>query len=291
MADEENTQQISHSSPFEAMKQINILGREYWSARDLMTALGYEYWQNFEKVIKKAMIAATSPEIHLTLGDHFSEVTKMVAIGSGAKRKVKDYFLSKRACYLIAQNGDPEKPEIALAQNYFAFTAEVYDIQQALREQEQRLQLRLKVAEGNTHLSSMALQSGVQSESLGLFHDAGYQGMYTMTSGELAAFWNLPTGTEILDVMGPEGLAANLFRITQTDAKLQRDQVQDEDTAILTHHDVGQEVRRAMENIHQKKPEDLPRAASIRKLVEEKRRKTRKRLKNTPPDEQSTLFE
>ncbi len=278
------------SPDFEHIKQVNILGREYWSARDLMEALGYDYWQNFEKVIKKAMIAATSPEVNLKLEDHFSAVTKMVSIGSNAKRKVKDYFLSKRACYLIAQNGDPSKPEIAAAQNYFAYTAEMYDMQQARLEQEQRLALRLKVADENTKLSSTAMQAGVKSENMGLFHDAGYQGMYTMTSGELAVFWNLPAGVEILDVMGSEGLAANLFRITQTDAKLKRDQVQDEDTALLTHHDVGQEVRRAIENIHQKKPEDLPRAASIRRLVEDKRRQTRKRLKNPPPDEQGTLF-
>lgn len=281
---------MNASPDFERIKQINILGREYWSARDLQVALGYESWQNFEKVIKKAMIAATSPEINLVLKDHFNDLIKMVSIGSGAKRKTKDYFLSRRACYLIAQNGNPEKPEIAAAQNFFAFTAEVYDMQQARLEQEQRLALRLKVADENVHLSSTAMQAGVQSENMGLFHDAGYQGMYTMTSGELAMFWNLPEGTEILDVMGPEGLAANLFRITQTDAKLKRDQVTEEDTALLIHHDVGQEVRRAIENIHQKKPEDLPRAASIRKLVEEKRRHTRKQLKKASLDEPETLF-
>lgn len=275
---------------FESIKQVNVLGNEYWSARDLMEALGYEYWQNFEKVIKRAMTAAASPDINLTVEDHFSGVTKMIVVGKGGKRKVKDYFLSKRACYLIAQNGDPEKPEIAAAQNYFAFTAEVYDMQQARREQEQRLILRLKVADENVSLSSTAMQSGVKSENMGLFHDAGYQGMYTMTSSELATFWNLPPNIEILDVMGPESLAANLFRITATDAKLQREQVTDENTAILTHHDVGQEVRNAVENIHKKKPEDLPRAASIRKLVEEKRRKARKQLKDAQADERDTLF-
>lgn len=275
---------------FESIKQINILGQEYWSARDLMGALGYESWQNFEKVIAKAATAATSPGIALKLEDHFNEVNKMITIGKGGHRKVKDYFLSKRACYLIAQNGDPEKPEIAAAQNYFAFTAEVFDINKARIEQEQRLALRLKVADENTDLSSTALQAGVQAKNMGLFHDAGYDGLYTMTSAELAIFWNVPSGVEILDVMGPEALAANLFRITQTDAKLKRDQIHDEDTAIATHHDVGREVRRAIENIHQKKPEDLPRAANIRKLVEEKRRKARKKLKNASPDEQERLF-
>jgi len=276
---------------FESIKQTNILGQEYWSARDLMIALGYDNWQNFEKVISKAMTALISPEIGLQIENHFIGTNKMVRIGSGAKRQIKDYFLSRDACYVIAQNGDPEKPEIAAAQRFFAFTAKVFDMNRARLEQEQRLALRLKVAEGNVNLSSTALQSGVQPANMGLFHDAGYQGMYTMTSGELAAFWNVPAGVEILDIMGPEALGANLFRITQTDAKLQRDNVQDEDTAIITHHDVGQEVRQAMENIHQKKPEDLPRAASIRKLVEEKRRKTRKKLKSSlPPDEQDTLF-
>jgi DNA-damage-inducible protein D len=279
---------MNTSPDFESIKQINILGQYYWSARDLMPLLGYEYWQNFEKVIEKAKISAQ--EVGLTVQDHFSAVTKMIKTGKGAKREIKDYFLSKRACHLIAQNGDPQKPQIASAQNYFAFAAEVYDMQQARLEQEQRLDLRLKVADGNTQLSSTAMQSGVKSENLGLFHDAGYQGMYTMTSGELAAFWNLPSSVEILDVMGPEGLGANLFRITQTDAKLKRDQITNETTAIATHHDVGEEVRHAIENIHQKNPEDLPRASSIRKLVEQKRQKTRKKLKNVPPDEQGTLF-
>ncbi|MEO7020106.1 MAG: BRO family protein [Ktedonobacteraceae bacterium] len=231
---------MSISPDFENIKQVNIIGREYWSARDLMIALGYDYWQNFERVIGKAMSAATSPEIGLMLEDHFSGTTKMITIGKGGKRKVKDYFLSKRACFLIAQNGDSEKPEIAAAQNYFAFTAELLDMNWARLEQEQRLKLRLKVADENSNLSSTAMQSGVQSKNMGLFHDAGYQGMYTMTSGELAAFWNVPTGVEILDIMGSEALAANLFRITQTDGKLKRDNIQDEDTAIVTHHDVGQ---------------------------------------------------
>jgi DNA-damage-inducible protein D len=279
---------MSHSPDFDSIKQVNILGYDYWSARDLMPLLGYgNKWQNFSEVIKKAMISAT--EIGLDLQEHFFETEKVVKQGR-ATRPIVDFFLSKRACYLIAQNGDPHKPEIAAAQNYFAFTAEVYDMQQARLEQEQRLQLRLKVAEENTHLSATAMQSGVKSENMGLFHDAGYEGMYHMTSSELAAFWNLSPGTEILNVMGSEGLAANLFRITQTDAKLKRDQVTDENLAILTHHDVGHEVRTAIERIHQKKPEDLPRASDLRNLLEEKRRKTRKRIAQREDKGQDQLF-
>jgi DNA-damage-inducible protein D len=251
-----------------------------------MPLLGYgDSWQNFEGVIKDAIIAAT--EGGLNLEENFNGITKVSGKRGPGK---KDYFLSKRACFLIAQNGDPRKPEIAAAQNYFAFTAEVFDMNQARLEQEQRLQLRLKVAEENRNLSTTAMQSGVQSENMDLFHDAGYVGMYTMTENQLSVFWQVPEGEHILNVMGPEALAANLFRITSTDAKLKRDQVTNEDVAIETHHDVGAEVRQAIINIHKKKPEDLPRAASIRKLVEEERRKTRKRKKVQPPDEQERLF-
>lgn len=272
---------------FDAIKHVNVLGHDYWSARELMPLLGYgNKWQNFENVIAKAMTAAQ--EAGLPLEEVFTAVSKKPSMQGG--RPSQDYFLSKRACYLIAQNGDPRKPEIAAAQNYFAFTAEVYDITQARLAEQQRLQLRLKVAEGNVELSTTALTSGVHPKNMALFHDAGYVGMYHMTEDQLGVFWNLGPNERILDVMGPEALAANLFRITQTDAKLKRDQVTHEDVAIATHHDVGAIVRRTLEEIHQKKPEDLPRAANIRKQVEAERRKTRKRVKDAPPDEQERLF-
>lgn len=280
---------MSTSPDFDSIKHVNILGQDYWSARELMPLLGYGHkWQNFEKAIAKAIIAAQ--KANLPLEEVFTAVSKNPPTQGG--RPSQDYFLSKRACFLIAQNGDPRKPEIAAAQNYFAFTAEVFNMNQARLEQEQRLKLRLKVAEENNNLSTTAMQSGVKSENMGLFHDAGYHGQYTMSRASLAAFWNLPEGTEILDVLGPEALSANLFRITSTDAKLKRDQVTHEDVAIETHHDVGAEVRQAIINIHKTKPEDLPRAASIRKLVEEDRRKARKqkKIQSTLDDEQETLF-
>lgn len=276
------------SPDFESIKRNNILGHEYWVARELMPLLGYgNKWQNFEKVIAKAIIAAQ--EGNLPLEENFTGISKNTPGQAG--RPSQDYFLSKRACFLIAQNGDPRKPEIAAAQNYFAFTAEVFDMHQVRLEQAQRLKLRLKVAEENSQLSTTAMQSGVTSEKMPIFHDAGYIGQYTMTENQLSAFWNIPEGEEILNVMGPEALAANLFRITSTTSKLKRDQVTNEDVAIETHHDVGAEVRQAIINIHKKKPEDLPRAASIRKLVEAERRKARKQKQiQPPPDEQERLF-
>lgn len=279
------------SPDFESIKQGNILGNDFWSARALMPLLGYgKKWQNFLEVIKKAMISCA--EIGLPVEEHFFE-TEMTIKQGRATRNVTEYFLSKRACHLIAMNGDPRKAVISAAQNYFSFATEAYEMHLLRQQQEQRLALRLKVAEENTHLFTTARQSGVTSENMGLFNDAGYQGLYKMTSGELGVFWNLPEGTEILNVMGSEGLAANLFRITQADAKLTRDNVTDGDTAMLVHHDVGQEVRQAIENIHKKKPEDLPRATDLRNLLEEKRRNQRKQLgKQKQIDEsgQETLF-
>ncbi|MGH2511022.1 MAG: BRO family protein, partial [Ktedonobacteraceae bacterium] len=240
---------MNTSPDFESIKRMNILGHEYWVARELMPLLGYgKKWQNFEKAIHKAMTAAQ--EAGLPLEGVFTAVSKNPLTQGG--RPSQDYFLSKRACFLIAQNGDPRKPEIAAAQNYFAFTAEVFDINQARLEQEHRLQLRLKVADGNKQLSETAMQSGVRAENMPIFHDAGYLGMYTMTENQLSAFWNIPQGEQILNVMGPEALAAHLFRITSTSAKLKRDRVLNEDVAIETHHDVGAEVRQAIINIHKK---------------------------------------
>jgi DNA-damage-inducible protein D len=154
---------------FDSMKHINVYGIEYWSARDLMPLLGYgNKWQNFENVVKKAISAATSPELAMRPEDHFSEIQEMTGKGKGAKQTRKNYLLSKRACSLIAQNGDPEKPQIKLAQNYFSFTAEVYDMNRLRKEQEERLITRLKVSESYKALGEAAAVSGVDSEFFGI---------------------------------------------------------------------------------------------------------------------------
>ncbi len=151
---------------------------------------------------------------------------------------------------------------------------------QLRKEQEERLETRLQVAEGNKKLAEAAQNSGVQSENFGIFNDAGYVGLYTMTSEEIRVHKDIPEGAEILDHMEREELAANLFRITQTEGKLIRDDVQGEDDAIHTHYDVGREIRKTIETLKAPLPEDLPSAPSIRKMVEERRRASKKlRLK------------
>lgn len=282
---------VSDDHPqFDSIRQTNMYGIDYWSARSLMPLLGYgKNWYNFQKVIQKAKIACE--EIGQIVRDHFHDVVKMVEVGSGAQRKTNDYLLSKRACYLIAMNSDPHKHEVAAAQNYFAVSTEELEMHQLRRQQQERLAIRLQVADENTKLFEAAQNAGVLSANFGLFNDAGYIGLYKLTAARIAERKGIPEEGEILDFMGSQELAANLFRITQTEGKLVREQIMGEDQAIETHHDVGREVRKAIEAIHAPMPEDLPRAASIRAMVEAERRKGRKRLtKPSLDDNQESLF-
>jgi len=277
---------------FDSIKQLNVYGIEYWSARDLMPLLGYEEWRNFAKVIKKAMVAATSPELGMRPENHFSEIDEETGAGKGAKQTRKNYFLSKRACYLIAQNGDPEKPQIKLAQNYFSFTAEVFDMQRARLEQESRLAMRLKVSDSFNTLAKAAAASGVNSEFFGIFMDAGYLGLHRHTRDELKILKDIPEEEDYLDNIGRAELSAIDFKNTQTEDKLLRDQVDDQEKAAQTHYFVGDQVRKAIKAIHAPMPEDLPTAPSIRKMVEERRRAAKKRKqKATKQGQQPTLLD
>lgn len=282
---------ISQSPDFDSIKQINPYGQEYWSARDLMPLLGYgKKWQNFEAVIKKAMTACE--ESGNIIEHHFTDASKPITGGKGAVQQVKDYYLSRFACYLIGQNGDPRKPEIAAAQVYFAVSTRAHEIHQLRQEQEKRLEMRLQVADGNKKLAEAASAAGVQSQNFGIFNDAGYLGLYTMTSEEIRVHKDIPEGEEILDNMGREELAANYFRITQTEGKLIRGNVRGEDEAVHTHFGVGREVRKTIEALNAPLPEDLPPAASIRKMVEERRRAAQKRrVKANKPSQQASLLD
>src|SRR6266496_2059937 len=194
---------------FESIKHLNPYAVEYWEARELQPLLGYQSsWQNFEKVIKKAMVSfeATGNIV----ADHFNDAIKPIVGGKGAVQRTKDYYLSRLACYLIAMNGDPRKPTIAAAQQYFAVSTRAHEMHQLRQEQETRIQIRLQVVEGNKSLSEAAAQVGVRSESFGIFHDSGYLGLYAMDSEDIRLHKGVPEGSEILDHMGSEELAANL---------------------------------------------------------------------------------
>ena len=228
----------------------------------------------------------------LELTDHFSDTTKEITAGKGAKMRVKDYLLSRRACYLIAQNGDPEKAQIAAAQNYFSFTAEFYDIHQLRLEQEKRLAIRLKVSESYKQLADAAYFSGVNSETFGIFVDAGYLGLHHHTVEELKELKGISAREDYLDNITREELSAIDFKNVQTESKLTRDPVDGLDEASQTHYFIGDQVRKAIEAMNAPMPENLPPASSIRKMVEERRRASKKRKLQAKKqgNDQNTLF-
>ncbi len=275
---------------FDSIKQTSIYDIEFWSARDLAPLLGYTKWERFEGVIKRAMIACE--KTGNVVDDHFPGNGKPITGGKGAVQNVKDYHLSRFACYLIAQNGDPRKPEIAAAQAYFAVSTRAHEIHQLREEQEKRLTMRFKVSESFKQLADAAYQSGVNSTTFGIFVDAGYLGLHHHTVEGLKERKGIPEGEDYLDNITREELSAIDFKNVQTEAKLKRDPVESLDEASHTHYFIGDQVRRAIEAMHAPMPEDLPSAASILKMVEERRRATKKRkVKAHEQKEQLQLFD
>ena len=245
---------------FEEIKHIREDGTEYWSARELAPALEYTQWRNFEKVIGRAMIACENSG-HSVLDD-FAEVSKIVKAGATSK-PTKDYELSRYACYLIVQNGDPRKEVIALGQTYFAiqtYRQEVADHFNQLDEDRRRLVVRGDIKQWNQLLAETAHDAGViTNEEFAIFQNAGYMGLYGgLDVEDIHARKELEVGQKILDYMGGTELIANLFRISQTEEKLRKDMIQGAEVATSVHYNVGKEVRAAIEKIGGTMPEDLP---------------------------------
>ncbi len=232
---------------FEDIKHIDENGIEYWDARELQLVLSYKEWRKFENVINKAKESCKNSNI--SVFDHFVDVDKMVQIGSGAERKQKDYKLTRYACYLIAQNGDTRKKVIALAQTYFAIQTRKQEISEkeytSLTEDEKRFYQRNLTKKGNYSLNQTAKNAGVKN--FDKFHNAGYKGLYNgETADDIAKRKGLRYREDILDNMGSEELADNLFRITQTESRLKRDKVDTEKKACNTHNKIGKIVRKAI---------------------------------------------
>ncbi len=245
---------------FEDIKQIRADGTEFWSARELAPALEYTKWENFQNVIKRAMIACENSG-H-SVEDDFPEVRKIVDAGIASK-PVKDYELNRYACYLIVQNGDPRKEVIALGQTYFAiqtYRQEVADHFNELDEDRRRLVVRGDIKQWNQMLAETAHNAGViTNEEFAIFQNAGYMGLYGgLDVDDIHKRKNLEVGQKILDYMGSTELIANLFRISQTEEKLRKDEVDNAKTATSIHYSVGKEVRSAIEKIGGTMPEDLP---------------------------------
>lgn len=243
-------------------------GTEYWRARDLQLILGYSEWRNFAEVIEKARDGCLALNVDPT--NQFVATTKKVSIGSGAVAEVTDSFLSRYAAYLVAMNGDPKKPQVALAQAYFAVQTIRQEQADQLTDEEKRLQLRARVKDANKKLNDAAKDAGVINYAF--FHDAGYRGLYAMGLADIKARKRIDSKSDLLDVAGREELAANEFRITQTEARLKRENVHGQNPASLVHREVGQKVRKAISDIGGKMPEDLPPETPIKTLAAKKKK-------------------
>ena len=240
---------------FETIKRLDENGSEYWSSRDLAKALEYSDYRNFQTVIGKAKIACENSDevIH----NHFVEATAMVEIGSGAEKSVEAVYLSRYACYLIVQNSDPTKVVVAKGQTNFAIQTHRQENADSLVEDSKRLFLREEIKKHNTSLTKTAKSAGVQIYAI--FQNAGYKGLYGgLTMQDIHKRKRLSKSQQILDHMNSEELAANLFRATQTDAKIRRENIKGEGNANLAHFEVGQKVRNTIANIGGTMPENLP---------------------------------
>jgi DNA-damage-inducible protein D len=274
---------------FEDIRQIAESGAEYWYARELATVLDYSKWENFSKVIDRAMLACRNSGFDVA--DHFPDVRKMVEIGSGTKREVKDYELTRYACYLIVQNGDPRKEIIALGQTYFAIQtrrAEVADTFNQLDENNKRLVARGNIKQWNQLLAEAAHNAGVlTNEEFAIFQNSGYMGLYGgMTVSDIHKKKELAENEKILDFMGSTELIANLFRISQTEEKLKKEEASSPAEANNIHFDVAQKIRNAMIEMGATLPEDLPKPdKSIQVIEREEIRRLRQSEKPLMLDE------
>ena len=258
---------------FEDIKHIDEFGNEYWLARELMSVLGYSKWENFIKVIVKAIDACKNSIINYK--EHFPDIRKTLEMPNNAVKEIIDYKLSRYACYLIAQNGDSRKKTIALAQTYFAIQTRKQELSEKeyneLTEDEKRLYRRNQARKGNYNLNKTAVNSGVKD--LARFHNAGYKGLYNgETADDIFKRKKLRYREDILDNMGSEELADNIFRIAQMDAKLKRDNVDNEYTANSVHYTVGKEVRNSIKRLGGTMPEDLPTPEMSLKELEKDRK-------------------
>ena len=263
-------------SLFESIKHINEYGEEFWYARELQIALDYKRWDKFQNVISKAMDACKNSENNVD--DHFSHVGKIVEAGATYK-DVGDIELSRYACYLIVQNGDSRKKVIALGQTYFAVKTrqqELIDNFEELNEDQKRLAIRREMAEHNKLLVEAAKNAGVETElDYAIFQNYGYRGLYGgMTAKAIHQHKGLKPSQKILDHMGYEELAANLFRATQTEAKIKRENIKGKTNANQTHYDVGKEVRSTIARLGGTMPEDLPTPKKSIKQIEKEQQKS-----------------
>ncbi len=263
---------------FESIKHIDQYGDEFWYARELQKALEYSEWRNFNNIIEKAKISCQ--QSNNVVSYHFVDVNKTIEMPKSATKDIDDIMLTRYACYLIVMNGDPRKEVIAHGQTYFAVKTrqqEIIENFDELSENQKRLAIRNEIKRHNTALAEAAKNAGVKDPiDYAIFQNFGYKGLYGgMDMKAIHAHKGLKKSQKILDHMGSTELAANLFRATQAEEKLRRDNIQGKNNANQTHFEVGKKVRETIEELGGTMPEDLPTPSKgikqIEKEVEKKR--------------------
>lgn len=271
-----------NETTFENIKHYTDEDIEFWYARELQEVLEYKRWDKFSNVIQKAKIACESSGN--TVVEHFSHVGKTIAMPKGASKEIDDFMLSRYACYLIVQNGDPRKEVIALGQTYFAIKTrqqELIENYEELSEEQKRLAIRDNLIEHNKSLVEAAKYAGVETpQDYAIFQNKGYQGLYGgLGAKDIHVRKGLKSSQKILDHMGSTELAANLFRATQTDEKLRKENIVGKDEAGKTHFEVGKKVRQTIAELGGTMPEDLPTPHKSIKQIEKEHKKNFNKIK------------
>ena len=274
-----------HRSPFEQIKRTNDAGTAFWSSREFADVLGYGDYRNFEGVVEKAKFACFNSGHRIE--DHFIDATEMIEIGSGGQRPVKTMLLSRYACYLTIQNADPKKEIVAHGQTYFAIQTRRQELADETIEEDRRILLRDEMRRHNVQLADAAKGAGViEPKDYAIFQNHGYMGLYGgLKQEDIHHRKSLKKSQKILDHMGSTELAANLFRATQAEEKLRRDQVKGKGAANRTHREVGAKVRQTIEELGGTMPEDLPTVESIKRIETKQRKRLGKTDKPEKKDE------
>jgi DNA-damage-inducible protein D len=257
----------------EELRQTDRNGAEFWLARDIHSGLGYPVWDKFEPVIEKASQSLTANGVDASL--HIAQTSKSMEVHNGGMRRGIDYFLSRAACYLIAMNGDPTKPEIAAAQAYFAIQTRRTEFQDALSEDEKRLNLRDKVRQSHKRVTKAAQDAGVRNHMQGVFHDARVQGLYGMSLEDLKAMRGLELNEQIFDRAGPLELSANDFQMNLAADVIRKEKIRGEQLAITRNKQVAARIRNTITQIGGTLPERLPLEIPIKEIEKRVRRKDR----------------
>jgi hypothetical protein len=256
------------SGIFDGVRRVTSAGAEYWLARELQEYLGYLTWENFENAIRRAIEACEGSGVPAS--HQFRETTKLIRLAKEGQRPVKDYQLSRYACYLVAMNSDPGIAKVALAQSYFAVQTRRQELADAMTEDDKRLEIRERVRESSTALNSTASRAGVTQ--FAFFHDAGYKGMYKASQGAVKAMKGIKPSEDFLDCVGPLELSANEFRIRLTEEKIRVNSVKGQQQAEGVHASVGKKIRTTVIEEIGRPPERLPRAESIKRVESRKQK-------------------